>query len=120
MDHKRKSAFRRWRDRRKLRRIELLERKNTARTTLRDYRDALGGEGSHQHELDCYGRAGEPCPRCATERCATSFNHGSETKNRAYSGTCKHSSPAVPNRIASIASQRRAACRPPSNGTKYQ
>jgi formamidopyrimidine-DNA glycosylase len=36
-------------------------------TTLRDYRDALGGEGSHQHELDCYGRAGEPCPRCATE-----------------------------------------------------
>ena len=36
-------------------------------TTLRDYRDALGGSGSHQHALDCYGRAGEPCSRCATE-----------------------------------------------------
>jgi formamidopyrimidine-DNA glycosylase len=35
-------------------------------TTLRDYRDALGGEGAHQHALDCYGRAGEPCPRCGT------------------------------------------------------
>jgi formamidopyrimidine-DNA glycosylase len=33
-------------------------------TTLRDYRDALGGEGSHQDALDCYGRAGEPCSRC--------------------------------------------------------
>ena len=33
-------------------------------TTLRDYRDALGGEGSHQHALDCYGRAGQPCRRC--------------------------------------------------------
>jgi formamidopyrimidine-DNA glycosylase len=36
-------------------------------TTLRDYRDALGGEGRHQHALDCYGRAGEPCSRCGTE-----------------------------------------------------
>ncbi len=35
-------------------------------TTLRDYRDALGGEGSHQHALDCYGRGGEPCSRCGT------------------------------------------------------
>ena len=36
-------------------------------TTLRDYRDALGGEGSHQHSLDCYGRAGSPCRRCGVE-----------------------------------------------------
>ena len=35
-------------------------------TTLRDYRDATGATGNHQSSLDCYGRAGEPCPRCAT------------------------------------------------------
>jgi len=35
-------------------------------TTLRDYRTVAGDEGSNQHYLDCYGRAGEPCPRCAT------------------------------------------------------
>ena len=35
-------------------------------TTLRDYRDAGGGEGSHQHALACYGRSGRPCRRCAT------------------------------------------------------
>lgn len=35
-------------------------------TTLRDYRDAGGGEGSHQHALACYGRSGHPCRRCAT------------------------------------------------------
>jgi formamidopyrimidine-DNA glycosylase len=33
-------------------------------TTLRDYRDVAGGEGSNQRYLDCYGRAGEPCIRC--------------------------------------------------------
>lgn len=33
-------------------------------TTLRDYRDATGAEGSHQHRLRCYGRAGRPCLRC--------------------------------------------------------
>jgi formamidopyrimidine-DNA glycosylase len=33
-------------------------------TTLRDYRDALGGEGAHQERLRCYGRAGLPCRRC--------------------------------------------------------
>lgn len=35
-------------------------------TTLRDYRDADGGSGSHQAHLDCYGRVGEPCNRCGT------------------------------------------------------
>lgn len=35
-------------------------------TTLRDYRDATGATGSHQHSLDCYGRAGEGCRRCDT------------------------------------------------------
>ena len=35
-------------------------------TTLRDYRTVNGGLGSNQHHLDCYGHAGEPCPRCAT------------------------------------------------------
>ncbi|WP_426572260.1 bifunctional DNA-formamidopyrimidine glycosylase/DNA-(apurinic or apyrimidinic site) lyase [Aquihabitans sp. McL0605] len=33
-------------------------------TTLRDYRTVEGGEGANQHRLDCYGRAGLPCPRC--------------------------------------------------------
>jgi formamidopyrimidine-DNA glycosylase len=33
-------------------------------TTLRDYRDAAGEEGSHQHALRCYGRGGLPCLRC--------------------------------------------------------
>lgn len=35
-------------------------------TTLRDYRNAEGNEGSHQHALACYGRSGQPCLRCAT------------------------------------------------------
>jgi len=35
-------------------------------TTLRDYVDSEGQTGANQHELFCYGRAGEPCPRCAT------------------------------------------------------
>ena len=33
-------------------------------TTLRDYRAFDGGTGSNQHTLDCYGRHGQPCPRC--------------------------------------------------------
>jgi formamidopyrimidine-DNA glycosylase len=35
-------------------------------TTLRDYRDADGGTGTNQFHLDCYGRGGLPCRRCAT------------------------------------------------------
>jgi len=35
-------------------------------TTLRDYRDAEGGTGDHQHHLDCYGRSGQLCNRCGT------------------------------------------------------
>ena len=34
-------------------------------TTLRDYRNADGGKGSHQNALACYGRSGQPCLRCA-------------------------------------------------------
>ncbi len=36
-------------------------------TTLRDYRRPDGSKGENQHQLDCYGRSGLPCPRCATE-----------------------------------------------------
>ena len=36
-------------------------------TTLRNYRDATGGEGGNQRYLDCYGRGGEPCGRCGDE-----------------------------------------------------
>ncbi len=35
-------------------------------TTLRDYRTVEGAEGTNQFALDCYGRAGEPCRRCAS------------------------------------------------------
>ena len=35
-------------------------------TTLRDYRNADGDTGSHQHALACYGRSGQPCLRCTT------------------------------------------------------
>ncbi len=35
-------------------------------TTLRDYRDFEGGRGENQFALSCYGRADEPCLRCAT------------------------------------------------------
>ena len=44
VDQKRKSALRRWRDRRKLRRIERLERKITSRENLRDFRQWTGEE----------------------------------------------------------------------------
>jgi len=36
-------------------------------TTLRDYAALDGAQGSNQHHLHCYGRAGEPCERCGTE-----------------------------------------------------
>ncbi|MGB3411976.1 MAG: bifunctional DNA-formamidopyrimidine glycosylase/DNA-(apurinic or apyrimidinic site) lyase [Microthrixaceae bacterium] len=35
-------------------------------TTLRNYRDADGGSGSHQERLLCYGRAGQDCRRCGS------------------------------------------------------
>lgn len=34
-------------------------------TTLSDYRRVDGSKGSHQSALNCYGRGGEPCVRCA-------------------------------------------------------
>lgn len=36
-------------------------------TTLRDYRRVDGDRGRNQLELDCYGRAGQPCRRCGAE-----------------------------------------------------
>ncbi|MEM8926274.1 MAG: bifunctional DNA-formamidopyrimidine glycosylase/DNA-(apurinic or apyrimidinic site) lyase [Actinomycetota bacterium] len=35
-------------------------------TTLRDYRDIDGAEGSNQNRLNAYGRRGLPCGRCTT------------------------------------------------------
>jgi formamidopyrimidine-DNA glycosylase len=35
-------------------------------TTIRDYRNADGGEGAYAARLFVYGRAGEPCLRCGT------------------------------------------------------
>ncbi|GFK92754.1 Formamidopyrimidine-DNA glycosylase [Fundidesulfovibrio magnetotacticus] len=34
-------------------------------STIRDYRTAHGVEGSFQWSFQAYGRAGQPCPRCA-------------------------------------------------------
>ena len=34
-------------------------------TTLRDYVTLEGHSGQNQHNLNCYGRAGEPCLRCS-------------------------------------------------------
>lgn len=34
-------------------------------TTLRDFRTPDGGQGRNQDRLDCYGRAGQPCPTCS-------------------------------------------------------
>ena len=36
-------------------------------TTLRDYRTPDGEPGRNQLDLQCYGRAGEPCARCGSE-----------------------------------------------------
>jgi formamidopyrimidine-DNA glycosylase len=36
-------------------------------TTLRDYRTFSGATGRNQHELRCYGRAGQECRRCGTQ-----------------------------------------------------
>lgn len=35
-------------------------------TTLRDYRMLDGSTGEHQHRLEVYGRAGQPCVRCGS------------------------------------------------------
>lgn len=35
-------------------------------TTVDDYRDLWDARGSHQEELQVYGRGGEPCRRCGT------------------------------------------------------
>lgn len=48
-------------------------------TTLRDYRDAGGGRGSNQDELNCYGRAGLPCNRCGTPLARTVIGGRSTT-----------------------------------------
>ena len=45
MNHTLSSTIERWRERRRKRRAERLERKNLARTTLRDYKKPTGDEG---------------------------------------------------------------------------
>lgn len=36
-------------------------------TTIRSYENAFGENGTYQHQLLVYGKAGEPCPQCGTE-----------------------------------------------------
>lgn len=40
---------------------------NDGGTTFRDYRNSMGGKGSHQEHLLVYGRKGELCRGCATK-----------------------------------------------------
>lgn len=47
-------------------RAVLLEALDNGGTTLRDYRTPDRSEGRNQFHLDCYGRSGRPCRRCAT------------------------------------------------------
>jgi len=46
-------------------------------TTIRDYRDASGGEGQYARRLHVYGREGEACTRCGTEILRTVFSNRS-------------------------------------------
>jgi len=48
-------------------------------TTLRDYRKPDGSRGHNQHRLDCYGRAGQPCPACGTTLASRIINQRSTT-----------------------------------------
>ncbi|MGH7717703.1 MAG: bifunctional DNA-formamidopyrimidine glycosylase/DNA-(apurinic or apyrimidinic site) lyase [Gemmatimonadaceae bacterium] len=48
-------------------------------TSFRDYRDARGERGSFAEALSVYGRAGEPCRRCATRLVATTAIDGRTT-----------------------------------------
>ncbi|MGD8601218.1 MAG: zinc finger domain-containing protein, partial [Gemmatimonadota bacterium] len=45
----------------------LREAINAGGTTLRDYRNASGGEGLYGRRLLVYGRDGQPCSRCHSE-----------------------------------------------------
>jgi len=42
-------------------------------TTLKDFRNVTGSVGRNQDDLRVYGRAGQPCPACATP--LTGFSH---------------------------------------------
>jgi formamidopyrimidine-DNA glycosylase len=54
-------------------------------TTLRDYRDASGGQGTNQRELQAYGRAGLPCARCGTPLRAAAL----DTRTTTWCPTCQ-------------------------------
>lgn len=54
-------------------------------TTLRDYRDADGRRGRNQDRLAVYGRAGEPCRRCAS----TLRGYTAAGRSGAYCPTCQ-------------------------------
>ncbi len=48
-------------------------------TTLRDYRTPDRSSGRNQHRLDCYGRSGRPCRRCATPLTARELDQRTTT-----------------------------------------
>ncbi len=54
-------------------------------TTLRDYVDSEGEQGSNQHSLLAYGRAGEPCTACGAELVSTVI----DARTTTYCSTCQ-------------------------------
>ena len=55
-------------------------------TTFRDYQDAHGGRGGYAEQLQAYGRAGLPCPRCAT---LLATDHTLEGRRSVYCPRCQ-------------------------------
>jgi formamidopyrimidine-DNA glycosylase len=55
-------------------------------TTFRDYQDAHGGRGGYAEHLHAYGRAGLPCPRCAT---LLATDHTLEGRRSVYCARCQ-------------------------------
>jgi hypothetical protein len=80
MGERMKAAIHRWQERRRQRRIELQERRNTARTTLRDYKQATGHEGGARIPwLGLCHRAGGTEAALARERSQLADRHGPAT-----------------------------------------
>ena len=55
-------------------------------TSFRDYRDAHGERGSFVEQLAAYGRAGEPCHRCARRLVGT---HAIDGRTTVFCPTCQ-------------------------------
>lgn len=55
-------------------------------TSFRDYRDASGGRGAFSAQLQAYGRAGLPCPRCGRRLIDT---HAIDGRTTVFCSACQ-------------------------------